>query len=95
MPFEQVFPRSFNENAIRRFAPAISGVFGISNATQWIFIGESDNIQSTLLDLLVSASAPLHRREPTGFVFEVCDRVRRTERMGRLILEYHPDCSRL
>ncbi len=94
MPFEQPFPRSFTTSSVREHAPRRSGVFGISNSREWIYIGESDDIQETLLGLLLDPQAPLLRRRPTGFVFEVCDRNQRPARQDRLVHEYEPTCNR-
>jgi len=46
MPFNQFTPRNFTNDAVLTYAPVMSGVYGISNAHEWIYIGESDNIQS-------------------------------------------------
>jgi hypothetical protein len=94
MPFEYPFPRSFTANSIREHAPRESGVFGISNARQWLYIGEADDIQSALLDFLQEFEAALPLQQPTGFVFETCDRNRRPTRQDRLIQEYEPLCNR-
>ena len=58
MPFHQIYPRSLTAQSISRFAPAASGVFGISSANKWLYIGETDNIQLTLLSLLDRQGAP-------------------------------------
>jgi hypothetical protein len=94
MPFEQLTPRSLTPSSIRANAPAASGLFGISNAREWIYIGESDNIQATLLGYLQGGDASLMKRQPTGFVFEVCDPAGRSGRQDRLVLEYGPTCNR-
>jgi hypothetical protein len=88
MPFEQVLPRAFNTNTIRIHAPMLSGVYGISNARNWLEIGETDNIQATLLELV--SDAQTRQSNPTGFVFEVCDRAARASRHARLHAEYQP-----
>jgi hypothetical protein len=93
MPFEQFTPRSFTPVSVRANAPATSGIYGISNAQEWIYIGASDNIMASLLRDLQGHSALL-KRSPTGFVFEVCEPGRRLARQGRLILEYGPVCNR-
>ena len=49
MPFNQFTPRNFTNDAVLTYAPVMSGVYGISNAHEWIYIGESDNIQNSLL----------------------------------------------
>jgi hypothetical protein len=76
------------------YGPASPGVYGISNAREWIFIGESDNIQGALLGHLRDLYTSLMKRQPTGFVFEVCEGTRRTARQDRLVLEYEPRCNR-
>ena len=94
MPFDQFIPRSLTAVSVRANAPATSGIYGISNAREWIYIGETDNIQASLLGHLhQSDSAPM-RRQPTGFVFEVCGRAARPARQDRLVFEYAPTCNR-
>ncbi len=95
MPFSYPFPRSFTPSSVLENAPALSGVYGVSNATCWVYIGETDNIQAALLHLLEEPVATVPDRRPTGFVFEVCDRLQRLARQGRLVREYEPVCNRL
>jgi hypothetical protein len=94
MPFEQFVPVPFTSRTVGTHAPAASGVYGISNAREWIYIGEADNIQGALFDHLQDINTSLMKRKPTGFVFEICDRARRTARQDRLVLEYEPVCNR-
>ena len=94
MPFEQIIPRPLSLVAIHAYAPTTSGVYGISNAREWIYIGAADNIQHALLAHLQQLDPTLVKRQPTGFVFEVCDQVRRLARQDRLVLEYEPACNR-
>lgn len=94
MPFEQLIPRPFTSNAVHAYAPLASGVYGISNSREWIYIGEADNIQRALLAHMASVSTSLMKREPTGFVYEVCDGPHRPARQDRLVLEYEPTCNR-
>ena len=94
MPFDQHFPRAFTSTGIRMFAPSASGVYGISNAREWIYIGETDDIRDTLIAHLADCSTSVMTLNPTGFVFEVCERAHRPSRQDRLILEYEPTCNR-
>jgi hypothetical protein len=94
MPFEQFTPKSFTLVSVRANAPAASGIYGISNAREWIYIGESDNIQASLLHDLQKSDSALLKRVPTGFVFELCNAGDRRSRQDRLILEYEPVCNR-
>jgi hypothetical protein len=95
MPFNQFIPRNFKADAVQMYAPVVSGVYGISNAREWIYIGETDNIQSSLLDHLHEINTTLKKHEPTGFVFEICDQAHRASRQDRLVVEYGPSCNRL
>jgi hypothetical protein len=88
MPFHQIYPRSLTFQSISRFAPAASGVFGISSASKWLYIGETDNIQLTLLSLLDRQQEPAANQKLVGFAFELCDAGSRLSRQQRLRLEY-------
>jgi hypothetical protein len=99
MPFDKLVPRPFTLNGISMYAPTVSGVFGISNAREWLYIGEGDNIQAALLNHLGDLYATFTTREPHGFVFEACvfeacEVTRRPARLDRLVLEYEPSCQR-
>jgi len=94
MPFEQFTPRSFTPASVRANAPAASGIYGVSNAREWIYIGEADNIQAALLQDLQHSGSVLLGRSPTGFVFELCDPAARRTRQNRLVQEYEPVCNR-
>jgi hypothetical protein len=94
MPFDQLIPRPLTPVSVQTYAPAAPGVYGISNAREWIYIGETDNIRSALLGHLRDLFTALMKRKPTGFVFEVCEGTRRTVRQDRLVLEYEPACNR-
>jgi hypothetical protein len=76
------------------YAPNASGVYGISNSHQWIYIGETPDIQAALLAQIQDTSTAVNKHGPTGFVFEVCDETQRTGRHGRLVSEYEPACNR-
>jgi hypothetical protein len=94
MPFEQLTPREFTPVAIQTYAPGASGVYGISNAREWIFIGQADDIRGSLLGHLQDRATSLMKSLPTGFVYEICDPGRRSARQDRLISEYEPTCNR-
>ncbi len=94
MPFDRFAPHAFSLVSVQRNAPALSGVYGLSNAREWIFVGETDNIKATLLGHLRGADMPLLEQGPTGFSFELCLPYNRLSRQERLIQEYHPVCNR-
>jgi hypothetical protein len=89
MPFRNRLARTFKAAEIRREAPASSGVYGLSNAREWIYVGECDDVRARLLEHLagdgVGAEGP-----PTGFNFELCAPHDRLARQRRLIEELGP-----
>ncbi len=93
MPFQNFAPRSFREAEIRGNVPALSGVYGLSNAREWILIAETDNLQASLLQHLQQAATQFPQ-PPSGFVFEVSDQSARAGRKNRLIAEYSPAGNR-
>src|SRR6266446_2181246 len=94
MPFDRLIPQPMTMMMVYAQAPAVSGIYGISNAREWIYIGETDNIRGALLAHLQDSAAAVMQRQPTGFVFEVCEQSRRPARQDRLVLEYEPTCNR-
>ncbi len=90
MPFQEFLPRSFRAMTVQREAPPLSGIYGLSNAREWIYVGEADNIQAALLAHLTETGTLLAGRLPTGFSFEVCPRESRQARQRRLIQELKP-----
>ena len=94
MPFERIVPRPLTRLGVEADASAASGVYGMSNANEWIYIGETDNIQQVRLEYLGNPSTSVMKKHPTGFVCELCEGTRRPERQNRLILEYEPTCHR-
>ncbi|SRR5579871_2244027 len=93
MPFEQFIPRPFSIEGVRTFAPLAPGVYGLSNAREWVYIGVSANIRGALLEHLERAGSRQTKPHPTGFVYEVC-RDNECARQDRLIQEYEPSCNR-
>lgn len=94
MPFEQRVPRPFTSSGVRMHAPCLAGIYGVSNAREWIYIGIANNIRDALLDHLGEPHTSLMKREPSGFVFEVCEGMHCAARQDRLVLEYEPTCNR-
>ena len=93
MPFDNPVPRAFTATSIREHAPPSGGVYGLSNAREWVFIGSTENIQHTLYMHLEERDTSLTRRAPMGFVFEPCHASVRGLRCQRLIAEYTPVCN--
>ncbi len=87
MPFPQGNSFALTANSVRAHAPNSSGVYGIFNGSQWIYVGESSDIQRRLLAHLENTEAYLKRFSPTGFTFELQPEASREARRDALILE--------
>jgi hypothetical protein len=85
---------AWSESSIKANAPESSGVYVVYGAV-WIYIGESNDIQSRLLDLWNGDNACIARAVPTGFVFEACDLTERLRRQATLIARFRPLCNQL
>jgi len=94
MPFDPFISRTLTPLSVNLNAPAASGIYGVSNAREWIYIGQTDNIQASLLNHLLESDSVLMKRRPTGFVFELCGFAGRSARQDRLVFEYEPACNR-
>ncbi len=94
MPFHNTAAHCFSAVSVQRNAPALSGVYGICNNREWLFIGVADDIQAALLQHLRETGSLLQLRMPSGFAFEVCSPAERVVRQNRLIVEMKPACNR-
>ena len=88
MPFARHSGYSFTAVSVRQNAPALGGIYGLSNAQAWIYVHTVDNIRAALLDHLNNPA--LDFRSVTGFTFELCDTAERSQRCSRLIEELRP-----
>jgi hypothetical protein len=93
MPFQGFRRYSFSAASIRQNAPNTAGVFGLSNANEWILVSSTDNLQAELLRQLNSAGTLVSSRMPTGFIFEPCPPEACLARRQRLIAELSPTCN--
>ncbi len=94
MPFMNSAARSFSAVSIYENAPDASGVYGLSNEREWLFVGEANDIQTQLLGHLKEINTVLIKQQPTGFMFEVCSVGDRFARQDSLVQELEPRCNR-
>jgi hypothetical protein len=83
---------AWSESSIKANAPQSSGVYAIFSAV-WIYIGESNDIQSRLLEHWNGDNACIARGNPTGFVFEVCGLAERLGRQADPVAQFRPLCN--
>ena len=80
----------FKGDAIKTYAPPVSGVYGIYNFNHYLLIGHSNNIREALLRHQRETNFRFRRLQPTGFTFEVCPIESKEFRAQELIWEYDP-----
>jgi hypothetical protein len=95
MPFENHGNRSFTVSSIEKNAPPASGVYGLADARQWIYVGQAADIQTELLRHLKKPHAFLREHPPSGFTYELTTPGHRIERQNQLVLELEPIGNRL
>jgi hypothetical protein len=95
MPFENHGNRSFTAMSVGKNAPSSSGVYGLADARQWIYVGETADIQAELLRHLQHPHAFLMEHPPSGFTYELTTAGQRNERQNQLVLELGPIGNRL
>ena len=95
MPFENHGNRSFTAVSIWKNAPSAPGVYGLANSHQWIYVGETMDIQAELLRHLQNPHTFLKEHPPSGFTYELTTAVQRIGRQNQLVLELEPIGNRL
>lgn len=81
--------------SVGRNAPSSSGVYGLADAREWIYVGETGDIQAELLGHLQNPPAFLRAHPPSGFTYELTAAERRIARQNQLVLELGPIGNRL
>jgi hypothetical protein len=94
MAFSGCSARSFTPASVQNNAPEASGVYGLSNAIEWVLIGETSNIRARLMEHLTETDTAIANRQPTGFAFEICPPSERFRRQGALVRQLKPVCNR-
>jgi len=82
---------AWNYNSILNNAPPNSGVYAIFNAAICIYVGESGDIQTGLLDHF-QGDTRIIRNAPTKFQFELVPAAQRVARQNELIAALNPVC---
>jgi len=94
MPFADCAARSFTIPSVRKNAPELSGVYGLSNAREWLFVGQGNNIRAQLLEHLNEVDTALMVQKPKGFAFELCPPTELIRRQDALVRELEPRRNR-
>ena len=77
-----------------RNAPDAPGIYGLFNVV-WIYIGETENIRTELLEHLSQGSPRIDHYGPEGFAFELAsDPIYRRRRQLELVRRLQPLAQR-
>jgi len=95
MPIGKDVPwHAYNYASIVANAPAQSGVYALFKSGDWIYVGESGEIQARLLQHFNRDNPCITQHAPTGFQFElVAGEAQRKARQNQLILALKPLCN--
>jgi hypothetical protein len=83
----------WNRESVISNAPEASGVYGLYNAV-WIYVGEADNIQARLLELLAGDNPSISIYGPSGFAFELGPPNARSRRYQEVARRVEPICNK-
>jgi excinuclease UvrABC nuclease subunit len=81
--------------SVDKNVPAASGVYGLSNASHWIYVGEAANIHAELFKHLQHPNTFLKGHCPSGFTYELSSEEDRADRRNQLVSELDPIGNRL
>ncbi len=96
MPIGQNLPWFYwNYASIIANAPHASGVYAIFNRQNWIYFGESGDIQARLLQHLNGDNQCITQNAPTGFQFELWAANQRVARQNQLIANPGSLCNQV
>lgn len=95
MPFANHGNRAFTMISVDNNVPAASGVYGLSNASQWIYVGETGNIHAELSRHLQHPNTFLKGNSPSGFTYELSSAGQRVARRNQLVFELDPIGNRV
>ena len=90
-PDAESFP--FNTDSVFINAPSESGVYALLKDQEWVYVGESKDIQTRLFEHLRTNDSCLVRHAPNLFQFEPCPTGKRMEHQDVLILALKPACN--
>jgi hypothetical protein len=92
MPFTSTKSFHYTRSEIEAISPNQIGVYGIYNASQWIYVGKGD-IRDRMLAHFNGDNICINRNAPTGWVGELTHGDP-SNRERELILELNPCCNK-
>ena len=83
----------FTHRAVLEKAPKTSGVYSIFNSNRWVQVGESDDIQQSLFDLLNEPNPCLQRFSSLSFSFTPAPPAERAAQLEMMVGARNPACT--
>ena len=93
MPWQGSRKFEYNLLAIVQYAPVRSGIYVIYASDTRVYIGESSNVEASLLQHHNGDDLPIRRYRLTHFAFELMPAKARAARQRELIAEFKPVCN--
>jgi len=93
MPWRNIRSFLYTPVSVCRNAPAAPGVYAIFTPSEWVYIGESLDIQARLLQHLNGDIPCISRSRASSFSFELLAAPKLGARHRELVLEYLPFCN--
>jgi|SRR5579862_390761 len=94
MNWDEHTPYLLTRTSVLRNASEVSGVYGLRDGNNWIYIGECPNVQRALLECLGGRVPCVLQFQPRVFVFEPCPPRHRKARQRELAQIYKPACNK-
>ena len=94
MPWNNPDGYAFARASIQVNAPEQSGVYALYNDHNWIYIGESQDIQARLIQHIDGDNPCITSYAPPTFSYELSAANQRVARQDQLIGELLPLCNR-
>jgi hypothetical protein len=85
---------AWNHDSIVQNAPAASGCYVLFNEA-WIYVGESDNVQRSLLEHLAESGTNIANAKPTRFSYQLMAPNLRPVRRNVWVAQLHPSCNQV
>ena len=96
MPWNNQNSYAYNRPSILQNAPNASGVYALFTRNEWVYIGESGDIQARLLEHLRTDQQEnpcIVRYNPAHFSYELWPANQRVQRQNQLIVELRSVCN--
>lgn len=84
---------AFGYRAVQSNAPKLSGVYTIYTSRQWLYVGETEDVQKSLFEHLNALSRCMAKRGPLSFSFELVPPAERIGRQHALVAALGPACQ--